>query len=97
VLIVQGTTDLQISVDDAKRLAAAKNDAQIRVIDGMNHILKRATSPTEQQAAYTNPSLPIEAHAVEEITAFLTSKIATAAERPNIAPQPTPEEGATIR
>ncbi|TMA10193.1 MAG: alpha/beta fold hydrolase [Deltaproteobacteria bacterium] len=81
MLIVQGTTDLQISVNDAKRLAAAKNDAKLRLIDGMNHVLKHATLPAEQQAAYTDPSLPIEAHAVEEITAFLTANIATAAER----------------
>jgi uncharacterized protein len=97
VLIVQGTTDLQISVDDAKRLAAAKKDAKLRLIDGMNHVLKHATLPAEQQAAYTDPSLPIKAQALEEITAFLTTKIATATERPNIASQPTPEQGAAER
>ena len=97
VLIVQGTTDLQISVDDAKRLAAAKKDAKLRLIDGMNHVLKHATLPTEQQAAYTDPSLPIEAHAEEEITAFLITKISTAAERPNIASQPTTKEDAAER
>jgi len=85
VLIVQGTTDLQISVDDAKQLAAAKKDAKLRLIDGMNHVLKHATLPVEQQAAYTDPSLPIKTQAVEEITAFLTTEIAIAAERPNPA------------
>jgi hypothetical protein len=43
-----GTTDLQISVDDAKRLAAAKKSAKLRLIDGMNHVLKHATLPAEQ-------------------------------------------------
>jgi fermentation-respiration switch protein FrsA (DUF1100 family) len=85
VLIVQGTTDLQISVDDAKRLAAAKKDAKLRLIDGMNHVLKHATLPAEQQVTYTDPSLPIKAQAVEEITAFLTTEFASAAERPNPA------------
>ncbi len=85
VLIVQGTTDLQISVDDAKRLAAAKKDTKLRLIDGMNHVLKHATLPAEQQAAYTDPSLPIKAQAVEEIIAFLTTEIANAATRPNPA------------
>ena len=85
VLIVQGTTDLQISVDDAKQLAAAKNDAKLRLIDGMNHVLKHATTPEEQQAAYTDPSLPIEARAVEEITGFLSTEMASGAEHPNPA------------
>ena len=97
VLIVQGTTDLQISVDDAKRLAAANKEAKLRLIDGMNHVLKHATVPADQQAAYTDPSLPIKAQALQEITAFLITKIATATERPNIASQPTPEQGAAER
>src|SRR3989442_8333874 len=84
VLIVQGTADLQISVDDAKRLAAAKKDVKLRLIDGMNHVLKHATLPAEQQAAYTDLSLPIEARAVEEITAFLTAKIGRASCRERV-------------
>jgi len=75
VLIVQGTTDLQISIDDAKRLAAANNGARLRLISGMNHVLKPATSPPEQQAAYTDPSLPIKTEVVEEITAFLVREM----------------------
>src|SRR5262245_9230042 len=74
VLIIQGTADLQISIDDAQRLAQAKKDATLRVIDGMNHVLKRVTSPAEQKLAYTDPSLPIEAAIVEEIAAFVTMK-----------------------
>ena len=73
VLILQGTTDLQVGVDDAQRLAAAKRDAKLALIDNMNHVLKRAVTPPEQQAAYTDPSLPIEPKAVEEITGFLRS------------------------
>src|SRR6266568_4549973 len=85
VLVVQGTADLQISVDDAKKLAAAKKGAQLRLIDGMNHVLKHATLPAEQRAAYTDPSLPIKSEAVEEIIAFLGIEIASAAQRPNQA------------
>ena len=73
VLIVQGTTDLQVGVDDAQRLAAAKPGAKLALIDNMNHVLKRAVTPAEQQAAYTDPSLPIERKAVAEITGFLRS------------------------
>jgi len=73
VLLVQGTTDLQVGADDAKRLAAAKREAKLVLVDNMNHVLKRAVTPAEQQAAYTDPSLPIEPKAVEEITGFLRS------------------------
>jgi uncharacterized protein len=71
VLIVQGTTDLQVSVDDAKRLATANKGAQLRLISDMNHVLKHAALPAEQQAAYTDPSLPIKAEAAQAITEFL--------------------------
>jgi fermentation-respiration switch protein FrsA (DUF1100 family) len=73
-LIVQGTTDLQIGIDDAKRLAAAKKDAKLRLIDGMNHVLKRAAAPADQQAAYTDPSVPIDPRLVEEIGNFLSAE-----------------------
>ncbi len=73
VLIIQGTTDLQVSVADAKRLAAAKKTAKLSLIDGMNHVLKQAKLPAEQQATYTNPALPIMAQVVKEIVAFLPS------------------------
>jgi len=85
VLIVQGTTDLQVSVDDARRLAEAKQDAKLRLIDGMNHVLKHAALLAGQQAAYTDPSLPIKAEVAEVITEFLNTAIASAPERPNPA------------
>lgn len=83
VLVVQGTTDLQISVDDAKRLATAKKGAKLRIINGMNHVLKNARLPAEQQAAYTDPSFQVHAEALEEITAFLATEIGSAVRRPN--------------
>jgi pimeloyl-ACP methyl ester carboxylesterase len=97
VLIVQGTTDLQITVDDAKRLASANGNAKLRLINGMNHVLKRATSPAEQQAAYTDPSFPIEAQAVEAIAAFLTIQTASGTERPNHAFESGPPSAAAQR
>lgn len=75
VLIVQGTTDLQITVADAKRLAAANNKARLLLIDGMNHVLKRATTPAEQTATYTDPSVPLEPELVKKISAFLNGAL----------------------
>jgi pimeloyl-ACP methyl ester carboxylesterase len=58
VLIVQGTTDLQVSVDDAKRLAAANPKAKLLLVDGMNHVLKEVSPDREKQmASYSDPTL----------------------------------------
>src|SRR5262249_5804111 len=40
VMVVQGTTDLQETIEDAKRLAAARKGAKLCLIEGMNHVLK---------------------------------------------------------
>jgi fermentation-respiration switch protein FrsA (DUF1100 family) len=60
VLIAHGTTDIQVPITDAQRLAAARPSAKLLVIEGMNHVLKAAdASNAAQQDAYTNPSLPV--------------------------------------
>ncbi len=75
VLIVQGTTDLQTPVDDAKLLVKARKDAQLSLIEGMNHVLKQAKSMEEQKAAYFDPTIPIEARLVEDVSAFLRKRL----------------------
>lgn len=81
VLLMEGTTDLQISVKDTKRLAVAKKMATLRLVDGINHVLKPAKEPAEQQAGYTNPALPIKTQVVEEIVAILNAGISGRNER----------------
>ena len=72
VLVVHGTTDIQVDVDQARQLAKANPEAQLRIIDGMNHILKPApSSRTENVATYNDPNLPIDAELVESITSFI--------------------------
>ena len=72
ILIVQGTTDVQVSVDEAERLKKAKSDAQLVIIEGMNHILKPA--PADRQAnlaTYTNPTLPLKPEFVTAVIDFI--------------------------
>lgn len=73
VLIVQGTTDLQVALTDAHLLAAARSDAQLAIIDGMNHVLKAASTTTEQRAAYSDPTLPLHPQLMPSIINFLGS------------------------
>lgn len=71
VAVVQGTTDVQVSMEDATLLAAARPDARLVAIDGMNHVLKAAqgTTAAAQEKAYTDPSLPIVPRLVDEVAA----------------------------
>ncbi|WP_132279736.1 alpha/beta fold hydrolase [Neorhizobium sp. JUb45] len=72
ILIVQGTSDLQISMDDAKLLAAASPTARLVAVEGMNHVLK--SSPPgrrENLLSYNNPDLPLADHLVPAIADFI--------------------------
>jgi len=72
VLIVQGTTDIQVSVDDAKRLAAASPKAKLLIVEGMNHVLKSVSSDKDKQAAsYSDPSLMLAPDLLVNIVDFV--------------------------
>lgn len=69
--IVQGTTDLQVSVEDAKLLNAAPK-TKMTLIDGMNHVLKKAPMDREANiATYADPSLPLARKLVSRIEDFI--------------------------
>jgi len=71
VLIAQGTTDIQISVDDAKHLSAANPAAKLALIEGMNHVLKDVPSDMAKQVeSYSDPALPLDAKLLDEIVAL---------------------------
>ncbi len=72
VLIIQGATDLQTTVEDAKLLSAAKPDARLLIIDNMNHILKEADLDRQKNmATYTDPGLPLKEGLTEKIVEFI--------------------------
>jgi hypothetical protein len=72
VLILQGDNDLQISVADAKLLAAAKPDATLVILPGVNHVLKAAPADRAgNMATYADPSLPLAPGVVDRIAAFV--------------------------
>jgi pimeloyl-ACP methyl ester carboxylesterase len=72
VLIIQGSTDVQVKVEDANRLAAAKAGSKLVVVDGMNHVLKIAQGNVmEQMPSYSNPALPVVPRVIDEIAGFV--------------------------
>jgi len=75
VLILQGTTDIQVSVADAGRLAVANKKAGLKIIDGMNHIMKDAPEDLQQNyATYNNPELPLNRELIRHIVDFITTE-----------------------
>jgi len=72
VLIVSGSTDLQVPEPEADCLQKGAPKAQRLRLEGMNHILK--TAPIARQAnfaAYSDPKLPLAAGLVDGIVSFL--------------------------
>ncbi len=75
ILIIQGTTDLQVTVNDAELLSESKSDAKLVIIDNMNHVLKESDSNIQQNmATYSNPELPLKSGLVDEIISFVKTK-----------------------
>jgi pimeloyl-ACP methyl ester carboxylesterase len=73
ILIVQGTTDIQVSIEDADLLTKANENARLATIEDMNHVLKRAhaRSLLGQSEAYADPSMPLAPHLTDAIVSFL--------------------------
>ena len=72
VLILQGSNDIQISIQDAKILSSAKPEAKLVIIDRMNHILKDSDSDRDKNlATYSNPELPVKQEMINEIIKFV--------------------------
>lgn len=73
VLIIQGTNDIQVSEDDAKKLSEADKNAQLVMIKNMNHIFRivESTDRKDNIATYNEPSLPIAPELVTSIETFI--------------------------
>lgn len=72
VLILNGTKDLQVGVTEAKLLKAAKPNAEILLIENMNHVLKEIkTDDKENMASYNNKELPVMKELVDAIVGFV--------------------------
>ena len=75
-LIIQGTNDIQVSVDDAKRLSAAQPKARLLLMDQMNHILRTVKSDDREAnlATYNQAELPLAEGFVKGISEFILKK-----------------------
>ncbi|MGE8098942.1 alpha/beta hydrolase [Pseudomonas fluorescens] len=71
-LIIQGSNDMQVGVGDARMLKAAKPDAQLALIEGMNHVMRIVPNDIKRQlASYKDPQLPLAVELGTQILSFI--------------------------
>lgn len=74
-LILQGSTDIQVSMEDARLLSNANDNSELKIINGMNHIFREVESDLEiNLSTYNNPNLPIMIELQESIVGFIRRK-----------------------
>lgn len=74
VMIIQGTHDIQVSMEDARTMASANKSAKLLEIEGMNHVLKDTPAGrAEQGPSYSDPKLPVVPKLLDEMAAFVKS------------------------
>jgi hypothetical protein len=72
ILLMYGSTDIQVSASDGESLKSSNEKADLIVIQGMNHVLKIVVDDlNEQVRSYSNPSLPIAGEIVPAIVEFI--------------------------
>ncbi len=73
VLIVQGTTDIQLKPLDAESLHRANRGSKLLFIEEMNHILKRCATMERdnQMLVYSTPNLPLSEGLIPALCEFI--------------------------
>ncbi|URC14423.1 S9 family peptidase [Flavobacterium sp. B183] len=72
ILIVQGNQDLQVTVKDAELLSKANKNAELLIVDKMNHVMKIIDGDHQANLeSYKNENLPISEIMVNKIISFI--------------------------
>lgn len=75
ILIIQGKNDIQVSVEDAKKLSVANPNSKLIFIDKMNHIFRTVDGDKQANiATYNNADLPLTNGFVKDIVNFILEK-----------------------
>ncbi len=77
VLLLQGTTDVQVSTDHVELLAKANPKAQKVIIENMDHVMKISETTdmmTQVKNSYNNPDAPISKELTKIIISFIKEK-----------------------
>ena len=77
ILLLQGTTDVQVSTDQVELLAKANPKAQKVIIENMDHVMKISETTdmmTQVKNSYNNPDAPISKELTKIIISFIKEK-----------------------
>lgn len=76
VLLISGSTDIQVKAIDARNLKSAYPKATLLTIENMNHPLKEVKSlnQLEQMKSYNSPDLPLHPGLMPPVIAFIRQK-----------------------
>lgn len=72
-LIINGTTDIQVTVQQAEKLKASNKNASYNIISNMNHVLKftKEKDMMAQLEIYSNPDFPLHKKLTKTIIKWL--------------------------
>jgi pimeloyl-ACP methyl ester carboxylesterase len=72
VLIINGDKDLQVEISEAKLLQQAKPDAELVIIENMNHLFKEIKGDDlENQKSYNETNRPVMPELINVISSFV--------------------------
>lgn len=75
ILIVQGTKDIQVEVENAELLHQGAPHSEMAIIENLNHVLKEIEGgEVENMESYNQPDLPISENLVQTIPKFIKSQ-----------------------
>lgn len=76
VLIINGSNDIQVGVDQAEKLHKANINSKLVVVPDMNHVLieTKAKTNMENMMTYNQPELPLAQPLINELALFVSKK-----------------------
>lgn len=71
VLVLHGSVDHQVTIENAKLLASAKRGTKLSIIENMTHMIKEVENEEDEFKTYSDASYPIPKALIDEIVSFV--------------------------
>jgi hypothetical protein len=72
ILILQGSCDIQVKIEDAENLHGANKKSELDIIPFMSHTLKNAGKGCiDENKTYTDGDMPLDNNMVKDVTMFI--------------------------
>ncbi len=72
VLLINGSNDLQVDKEEARQLQEAHPEAELVILENMNHILRKIEGDDlENSKSYNEASLPLHPELVPTLVEFI--------------------------